>query len=29
MSQPAQSNSDVTIGKTGFNPYRLSQFSQT
>ncbi len=26
MSQPAQSNSDVTIGKTGFNPYRLSQF---
>lgn len=27
MSQPAQSNVDVTIGKTGFNPYRLSQFS--
>jgi multiple sugar transport system substrate-binding protein len=26
MSQPAQSNVDVTIGKTGFNPYRLSQF---
>lgn len=26
MSQPAQSNEDVTIGKTGFNPYRLSQF---
>jgi multiple sugar transport system substrate-binding protein len=25
MSQPAQSNIDVTIGKTGFNPYRLSQ----
>ena len=29
MSQPAQSNADVTIGITGFNPYRLSQFSQT
>jgi multiple sugar transport system substrate-binding protein len=26
MSQPAQSNVDVTIGKTGFNPYRVSQF---
>ncbi len=26
MSQPEQSNIDVTIGKTGFNPYRLSQF---
>ncbi|MGH6926275.1 MAG: ABC transporter substrate-binding protein [Propylenella sp.] len=26
MSQPAQSNEDVTIGKTGFNPYRISQF---
>lgn len=26
MSQPAQSNVDVTIGITGFNPYRLSQF---
>ncbi|MDE0391430.1 MAG: extracellular solute-binding protein [Rhodospirillales bacterium] len=26
MSQPAQSNEDVTIGITGFNPYRLSQF---
>jgi multiple sugar transport system substrate-binding protein len=26
MSQPAQSNVDVTIGKTGFNPYRTSQF---
>ncbi len=25
MTQPAQSNSDVTIGGTGFNPYRLSQ----
>ena len=27
MSQPAQSNVDVTLGKTGFNPYRASQFS--
>lgn len=26
MEQPAQANVDVTIGKTGFNPYRLSQF---
>ena len=26
MSQPRQSNADVTIGRTGFNPYRLSQF---
>ncbi len=26
MSQSAQSNIDVTIGKTGFNPYRTSQF---
>jgi multiple sugar transport system substrate-binding protein len=26
MAQPAQSNVDVTIGKTGFNPYRVSQF---
>ncbi len=26
MSQPAQSGIDVTIGKTGFNPYRLSHF---
>ena len=26
MSQPAQSSVDVTIGKTGFNPYRLSHF---
>jgi multiple sugar transport system substrate-binding protein len=26
MSQPAQSNVDVTIDKTGFNPYRTSQF---
>ncbi|HEV8534569.1 MAG TPA: extracellular solute-binding protein [Candidatus Limnocylindria bacterium] len=27
MSQPAQANVDVTIGKTGFNPYRTSQFN--
>ena len=27
MSQPEQSNVDVTIGKTGFNPYRTSQFA--
>ena len=26
MSQPAQANVDVTIGFTGFNPYRTSQF---
>ena len=26
MSQPEQANEDVTIGKTGFNPYRTSQF---
>ena len=26
MAQPAQANVDVTIGKTGYNPYRLSQF---
>lgn len=26
MSQPAQANVDVTIGMTGFNPYRTSQF---
>ena len=26
MGQPAQSNVDVTIGATGFNPYRTSQF---
>jgi multiple sugar transport system substrate-binding protein len=25
VSQPAESNVDVTIGKTGFNPYRSSQ----
>ncbi len=26
MSQPEQANEDVTIGITGFNPYRVSQF---
>ncbi|GFP25274.1 multiple sugar transport system substrate-binding protein, partial [Candidatus Hakubella thermalkaliphila] len=26
MSQPAQANIDVTIGITGYNPYRISQF---
>jgi multiple sugar transport system substrate-binding protein len=26
MSAPEQSNVDVTLGKTGFNPYRSSQF---
>jgi multiple sugar transport system substrate-binding protein len=26
MSQPEQANEDVTIGVTGFNPYRISQF---
>jgi multiple sugar transport system substrate-binding protein len=26
MSAPEQSNEDVTIGATGFNPYRTSQF---
>ncbi len=26
VSQPTQSNEDVTLGKTGFNPYRASQF---
>jgi multiple sugar transport system substrate-binding protein len=26
MSQPAQANVDVTLGKTGYNPYRTSQF---
>jgi multiple sugar transport system substrate-binding protein len=28
MSQPAQANEDVTIGITGFNPYRISQFTE-
>jgi len=27
MCQPAQSGVDVTLGKTGYNPYRLSHFS--
>jgi hypothetical protein len=27
VSQPGQSNVDVTIGSTGFNPYRLSQLT--
>jgi len=27
MSSPAQANIDVTLGKTGFNPYRTSQFT--
>ena len=27
MSAPAQSSVDVTLGKTGFNPYRTSHFS--
>src|SRR5919201_6007472 len=27
MSAPKESNVDVTLGKTGFNPYRTSQFS--
>lgn len=27
LSQPAQANTDVTIGVTGFNPYRTSQFT--
>lgn len=26
MAQPEQANVDVTIGRTGFNPYRISQF---
>lgn len=29
VSQPAQSNIDVTLGETGFNPYRISQLSDT
>ncbi len=28
MGQPAQSNIDVTLGETGFNPYRFSQFEK-
>jgi len=27
MSAPAQSGEDVTLGRTGFNPYRTSQFT--
>ena len=27
MSSPAQSGVDVTLGKTGYNPYRTSQFT--
>src|SRR5262249_45168033 len=27
MTAPAQSNEDVTIGASGFNPYRTSQFT--
>ncbi len=26
MASPAQANVDVTLGKTGYNPYRTSQF---
>lgn len=29
MNEPAQSNVDVTIGWTGYNPYRISQFENT
>jgi multiple sugar transport system substrate-binding protein len=29
MSAPAQSSVDVTLGKTGFNPYRTSHFTNT
>ncbi len=29
VSAPAESNVDVTLGKTGFNPYRTSQFTNT
>jgi multiple sugar transport system substrate-binding protein len=29
MSQPEQANEDVTIGISGFNPYRTSQFENT
>lgn len=27
MSQPAQSSVDVTLGKTGYNPFRISEFT--
>jgi multiple sugar transport system substrate-binding protein len=26
MAQPAQSNADVVVGSTGYNPFRISQF---
>ncbi|MHC5861647.1 ABC transporter substrate-binding protein [Nostoc sp.] len=29
MGQSAQSNIDVTLGETGFNPYRISQFENS
>src|SRR4029078_13139735 len=29
MSAPAQSDVDVTLGNTGYNPYRTSQFTNT
>jgi multiple sugar transport system substrate-binding protein len=29
MSAPAQSSEDVTLGKTGYNPYRTSHFEDT
>ena len=29
MSAPEQANEDVTVGITGFNPYRISQFENT
>lgn len=29
LSQPDQANVDVTIGASGYNPYRLSQFEST
>jgi len=29
MSAPAQSSEDVTLGKTGYNPYRTSHFENT
>jgi multiple sugar transport system substrate-binding protein len=29
MSAPAQSSIDVTLGKTGYNPFRMSEFTDT
>jgi multiple sugar transport system substrate-binding protein len=29
MAQPAQSMADVVVGKTGYNPYRISHFENT